>query len=951
MASRHGIRIIFGICYCINVVYALTNSTPIDQYEIHCDETIAGNLSYPRTPFVIFNNTKDRNVLFTNCGSPYSLNHGLFLKNSSGTNIQSQSINKCDGTDCPYADVYCNESGAETFVMLDLPEGIYTIVVDMDWPDGWIDTNDSDLIFHLKVVCDPIHCNQYEYNGQDESSSLYQCQLTETIMDMFNDQFCRGEFGLTASDLQEINTIYEMLVDSRVNLGLQNNVIRLSLLFVNVSTAIFIIFGLNQLSLDLDVGTITSVIALTHLVVITSFLSFTYFQFGSCSFGGIENMPTPFHFAILFICIILCTVWTYFVCPSISWRGCCKFFCSILPLVIFMAFLVIYVANDWYTWMPVLFILLHFLFHSLLPALLCKLIPHRKCPCTCGQKACRYVECWAYCGVVSMICSVIAVSFPRSNLDWFGSCFLMGSTSWFNPLFLFTSLYLLFSKHSNFRILTILQNVILLLIVLVDLVKANDSQYFCFAIINVQYFVHSFSIPVYILLLFDSLPTLNRLKISIIGIYFVCIDVFSDFVVVYFFIDETEYLFAVLQIIAIIAGQTIGAVSDVFSKIHEDFTTADKVMALMGFGRTWFTVNWWKETLTTEDDNGKYKVLRKKHKIWDLLYETFPTIGLQIFAAMTTNVSPIALLISIVTSIISICFSITIYLKDLLSVTRATPNINSSATPSLPSSQERADLTVIESLRRSTAQRVSNVMYLHLFAFMFSDFYIRTIPTMMMLAAISIKLADFYSKFLFGSVLFGVLAVFEFIANKKIRISSHRGFVFILTIFATSIFSSFHTMLSTLSVLKWDPFYAESVVFSKYLVEHGIRCAVAMVFCISSVALIGGISWYPWILSADFVVSLLINGRSMRWIYESEFVSTQQHVAQSVELQTVEKEIDGNIAGTAPPTEKKEVADNENGNEGALQLNIESVESEKPETQNVVKVDTGNKSVDVTAPQ
>ena len=132
-----------------------------------------------------------------------------------------------------------------------------------------------------------------------------------------------------------------------------------------------------------------------------------------------------------------------------------------------------------------------------------------------------------------------------------------------------------------------------------------------------------------------------------------------------------------------------------------------------------------------------------------------------------------------------------------------------------------------------------------------------------------------------GVILFGAVTIFEFFANQKIRTPSHRDIRFILKIFAGSIFSSFHTMLSTLCVLKMDPFYAESVIFSRYLVEHGIRCAVALILCVCSLALSDSALWFPWALTPLFVVLMVINVLAMRWISNSKFIAS---VSKSVEL-------------------------------------------------------------------
>ena len=431
----------------------------------------------------------------------------------------------------------------------------------------------------------------------------------------------------------------------------------------------------------------------------------------------------------------------------------------------------------------------------------------------------------------------------------------------------------------------------------------DDSYYFCTSMVNVQYISHSFLIPIYIFLLFRSVPQLRGLATSLIGLYLVAIDVWSDLVVVYFFIEETEYIFAALQLAFVITGQVVGAASDVFARDFGQLSVVDKIMASVGFGRIWFTVNWWEEKLN-QDDNGMYGVLRQKHKIWDLLYEAFPTVALQIYAAMTTNVPPQALVASIFISAVSISFSTVLYLGALLKVQKQGEDpVTSLGLPGQNVSASTGSL-IVSSPNSEQRRSEAKPMYFALFLFMVSDFYIRSVPMVMMLAQVSGKwfngdeTGDTVWRLMFGSLLFGIVAIFELIANYKMRITTNRGLVYILKVFGASIFSSFHSMLCTLSVLKMDPFYAESVIFSKYLVEHCIRCAVALIFCIFSVTLSDFNLWYPLVLSALFVLCLAINAMAVHWIFRSEFNSTaesrqQQHGPQidtcSVELQVMDR--------------------------------------------------------------
>merc|ERR1719242_139047 len=160
---------------------------------------------------------------------------------------------------------------------------------------------------------------------------------------------------------------------------------------------------------------------------------------------------------------------------------------------------------------------------------------------------------------------------------------------------------------------------------------------FCFSVINVQYLVHSVTVPIFIILFFRSIPVMKRWTVSLIGLYLLSFDVIAD-----------------------VLGKHDGTVS-----------VTDKVMALCGFGRIWFTVNWWSESIHS-DGTGKYRLLREKHKIWDLMYETFPSIALQVYAGLTTDIPSVTLAASIGFSVLSVSFTIIKHLRNINIFTAST---------------------------------------------------------------------------------------------------------------------------------------------------------------------------------------------------------------------------------------------------------------------------------------
>ena len=111
-------------------VETMCNSTTItENATIECGGAVSGDIKRGETLFIEFNNTKSRNVLFTNCPKSHedTSYFSLFLRNSSGTYVQSKSTNECDGTDCFFAYGYCNNTIAESFMMQNLPPDIYMV--------------------------------------------------------------------------------------------------------------------------------------------------------------------------------------------------------------------------------------------------------------------------------------------------------------------------------------------------------------------------------------------------------------------------------------------------------------------------------------------------------------------------------------------------------------------------------------------------------------------------------------------------------------------------------------------------------------------------------------------------------------------------------------------------------------------------------------------------------
>merc|ERR1719222_955337 len=93
---------------------------------INCGESVTGSISNGESHTFTFINTVSQEVTFTNCESDFDTK--MYLINSSGSFIQIQSTNNCDGDDC-YDTNYCSTSWRETFTMDPLTVGTYTLQI------------------------------------------------------------------------------------------------------------------------------------------------------------------------------------------------------------------------------------------------------------------------------------------------------------------------------------------------------------------------------------------------------------------------------------------------------------------------------------------------------------------------------------------------------------------------------------------------------------------------------------------------------------------------------------------------------------------------------------------------------------------------------------------------------------------------------------------------------
>jgi len=226
----------------------------------------------------------------------------------------------------------------------------------------------------------------------------------------------------------------------------------------------------------------------------------------------------------------------------------------------------------------------------------------------------------------------------------------------------------------------------------------------------------------------------------------------------------------------------------------------------MGLSRSLFLIKSWCEI----DGENVYKALSNKHKIWELMFEGFPSITLQIYALMTSDEFSETFLISITFSIVSISFNAWMYLVNV-------------STLQNQKNQSQAKEVVIDT-KTGLSAKVDKVMknkklFLSLFGFMISDYFIRSIPLIILMASIPSN----HWRIMSFCILFGGLSIFSFIMNRRMRIPKYQSIKFIFQIFSISILSSFYSLLCTLDLLKDDDFFRKSVSFESFLFEHKVR--------------------------------------------------------------------------------------------------------------------------------
>ena len=497
------------------------------------------------------------------------------------------------------------------------------------------------------------------------------------------------------------------------------------------------------------------------------------------------------------------------------------------------------------------------------------------------------------------------------------SCLVFGlGIIWINPLVMLISFVSLISEG---RYLIIFYHIIAGIVALFGVL--DDS--ICY-VIKFPFITNSIMFPLYIILIFMTFPEIKRFKFDIMGMYLVAFDEVTDIIVIIYFFGTGDYLFAVIQIFCILSGNVFGAFSNnLFGEEYKALTKADKIVSLAGFGRPWFIIKSWNEVDNEENDK-MYTKLQKRHEIWAIMYESFPSIVLTIYASLIAEKFSLSLIVSIVISCTTVSFNTWRYLIDLsieekqnlksaielgimeeVNTNQLENGVDENAkitgneiemddmksndhekdeeeqndTKSIAEATTKSALDIIPSPVAKEVILGNTSFYLRLFVFLVTDFYIRSIPLACFMALVILNACNADDTFCPAKLVvfiavFGGLMVFEFIMNKRMRVKEWSSYKYVFQVFYVSIFSSFYILLSSLDILKNNQFFGGHVVFQSFVIEHKIRCVLSVILMVINLGLFGGIPDEIDVIAvvssliAIYIIFLIVNIWSLKRIGE-----------------------------------------------------------------------------------
>ena len=308
-------------------------------------------------------------------------------------------------------------------------------------------------------------------------------------------------------------------------IGLNDNFVVTVFLSASVCTGCFIMMGLNRANLkDVDTPTLTSTLAVSQLLLLTSFL-----MMYPKTLAEYCEHPSLFHIVDYLLTTLVCTIWAHYNCSG-TWRrnGVFLFTLAVPILVRYLDYEIGDNAGhlDWrfLHWPSYIFSQTLFLF--CLYKLSGESIPVPSC-----LKSER-MWCWVTWVLLFMLSVFIqyvvmfsimepeylyGTIFARVWINAHHFCVSLSVSAFANPMFVGFSVLTVW-KCQHLRIFPMLYGLVLLSISSFSLIRSPTYDYdTCFAMFNVTFFMHSLFVPVFILLLFWKIPELKGWFVSVFG--------------------------------------------------------------------------------------------------------------------------------------------------------------------------------------------------------------------------------------------------------------------------------------------------------------------------------------------------------------------------------------------------------------------------------------------------
>eukprot|EP01084_Bolivina_argentea_P120633 213846_1 len=193
-------------------------------------------------------------------------------------------------------------------------------------------------------------------------------------------------------------------------------------------------------------------------------------------------------------------------------------------------------------------------------------------------------------------------------------------------------------------------------IIMVLMLGLSSTIVFTFDVIAPAFLIMSILPIPLIIILFFQIKQLKSFAEDIFTISVVTFDVITDINLIINWILHGDFLWAIFQILFIFIGQFQGArgTSQFEGDKLDELSKTEKCFSFFGFGRQYFIIRSWTDT----SPNDRYKQMNQRLKAWELMFESFPSVGLQIYVFFVTNQYRASIVQSVIASILSMSWTV-----------------------------------------------------------------------------------------------------------------------------------------------------------------------------------------------------------------------------------------------------------------------------------------------------